>query len=41
MLGYSERAYSVSREGSRHICALSGGAVGSQLNLDAVYFYEK
>ena len=27
--------------GGNIFCALSGGAVGSQLNLDAVYFYEK
>lgn len=27
--------------GGNIFCALSGGAVGSQLNLDAIYFYEK
>ena len=27
--------------GGNIFCALSGGATGSQLNLDAVYFYEK
>jgi hypothetical protein len=27
--------------GGNIFCALSGGQVGSQLNLDAVYFYEK
>ena len=27
--------------GGNIFCALSGAAVGSQLNLDAVYFYEK
>lgn len=29
------------KAGINIFCALSGGAVGSQLNLDAVYFYEK